>query len=66
MHQDCKTLTVLFAPDTQQLAILDITHVSCANAKPKRGFAVSTRVPVLHPGIVIAVGLLGLLSFCIR
>jgi hypothetical protein len=26
MHQDSKTLTVLFAPHTQQLAILDITH----------------------------------------
>jgi hypothetical protein len=61
MRQDPKTVAVLFAPHTQQLTILDVSHMTCATP-PKL-----PRTPRVHPGIVIAATLLaGLLSLGIR
>jgi hypothetical protein len=61
MHQDPKTVAILFAPHTQQLSILDITHMSYAS------LMTFPRMPTVHPGIVIAATLLaGLLSLGIR
>jgi hypothetical protein len=61
MHQGSKNGSILFAPHTQQLTILDITHMSYA---PLMTFP---RMPTVHPGIVIAATLLaGLLSLGIR
>jgi hypothetical protein len=58
MRQDSKTVAVLFAPHTQQLTILDVSHMSCTTP-PKL-----PRMPTLHPGIVVAATLLfGLLKF---
>jgi hypothetical protein len=52
MRQDPKTVAVLFAPHTQQLTILDVTHMTCATP-PKL-----PRMPTVHPRVVIAVGIL--------
>jgi hypothetical protein len=66
MHS--KSLTVLHAPHTQQVSILDIsTHLSCAkdglaSAAAERTSGTRSRMSL---GILIVVGLLGLMGLCV-
>jgi Resolvase, N terminal domain len=57
----CAVAVFLFAPHTQQLTILDVSHMTCATPLKL------PRTPRVHPEIVIAATLLaGLLSLGIR
>jgi hypothetical protein len=63
MRRSSKTLRILHAPHSQQIAVLDVSRLfSCvSDATPKRW---SPRMPGLRPRIVVAMGILsGLLSF---
>jgi hypothetical protein len=56
--QEAKTVAIFYSMPTQQLAVLDVSHLAAPTMFP--------RMPTVHPGVVIAVGvLLGFLSVCL-